>query len=120
VVGVAGDGGVSTSFSMKEARAFLVAQATVVDAVSTTEAAMARSTLTLDEGWKASRTALVMTDVVASIAGEGVWGALLAMAKEPCGGGGGGGCGSGDRSVHSRGAHGAVRDLELEAEAKSI
>lgn len=117
MVGVAGDGGVSTSFSMKEARAFLVAQATVVDAVSTTEAAMARSTLTLDEGWKASRTALVMTDVVASIAGEGVWGALLAMAKEPCGGGGGG---SGDRSVHSRGAHGAVRDLELEAEAKSI
>lgn len=117
MVGVAGDGGVSTSFSMKEARAFLVAQATVVDAVSTTEAAMARSTLTLDEGWKASRTALVTTDVVASIAGEGVWGALLAMAKEPCGGGGGG---SGDRSVHSRGAHGAVRDLELEAEAKSI
>lgn len=116
MVGVAGDeGGVSTSFSMKEARAFLVAQATVVDAVSTTEAAMAGSTSTLDEGWKASRTALLTTDVVASIAGEGVWGALSAMAQEQCGGGG-----SGDRSVHSRGAHGAVQDLELEAEAKSI
>lgn len=109
MVGVAGDGGVSTSFSMKEARAFLVAQAAVVDAVSMTEAAMAGSTSTLDEGWKTSRTASVTTDVMVSIAAEGVRGALSAMAQEQCGGGGGGG-GGGVRSVRSRGAHGAMRD----------
>lgn len=88
---------------MKEARASLVAQAAVVDAMSMTEAAMAGSTSALDEDWKTSRSASVTIDVMVSIAAEGVRGALSAMAQKQCGGGG-------DRSVPSRGAHGAVRD----------
>lgn len=76
------------------------------------QAAMARSTLTLDEGWKASRTALVTTDVVASIAGEGVWGALLAMQKSYLG----------RLAAQRRSCNGKARsgsELEL-SEAKSI